>query len=156
MSGANEAFGNSQNLTFLDVDEPEIGADTQGNEYPYDLTLATQTQSQQTQSLAPFSQVDELASQAQRDGSRTTKLKTDSLNKSSNRADPLNGLGKKVEKLSLGELENQSGLPKHACAYCGVSNPACVVMCNSTGKWFCNGRGSTSAAHIVTVITFFT
>ena len=28
--------------------------------------------------------------------------------------------------------------------YCGIHDPAAVVMCTSTKKWFCNGRGNTS------------
>ena len=35
-------------------------------------------------------------------------------------------------------------LPPHACKYCGIHDPAAVVMCNTTKKWFCNGRGNTS------------
>ncbi|XP_078446418.1 RNA helicase [Wolffia australiana] len=40
---------------------------------------------------------------------------------------------------------------EHACRYCGVSNPACVVRCNmpTCRKWFCNSRGNTSGSHIV-------
>ncbi|PHT39760.1 Regulator of nonsense transcripts 1 [Capsicum baccatum] len=40
---------------------------------------------------------------------------------------------------------------EHACKYCGVMNPACVVRCNvpSCRKWFCNSRGNTSGSHIV-------
>jgi regulator of nonsense transcripts 1 len=40
---------------------------------------------------------------------------------------------------------------EHACRYCGVSNPSCVVRCNvpSCRKWFCNSRGNTSGSHIV-------
>ena len=41
------------------------------------------------------------------------------------------------------KLEPQE-LSPHACAYCGIHDPAAVVMCNSTKKWFCNGRGNTS------------
>ncbi|KAK4350991.1 hypothetical protein RND71_030304 [Anisodus tanguticus] len=39
----------------------------------------------------------------------------------------------------------------HACKYCGLTNPACVVRCNvpSCRKWFCNSRGNTSGSHIV-------
>jgi len=29
-------------------------------------------------------------------------------------------------------------------SYCGIHDPAAVVMCNQTKKWFCNGRGNTS------------
>ncbi|XP_039134628.1 regulator of nonsense transcripts 1 homolog isoform X1 [Dioscorea cayenensis subsp. rotundata] len=43
------------------------------------------------------------------------------------------------------------GFTEHACRYCGVQNPACVVRCNmpSCRKWFCNSRGNTSGSHIV-------
>ncbi|VEL26902.1 unnamed protein product, partial [Protopolystoma xenopodis] len=30
-----------------------------------------------------------------------------------------------------------------------IYDPACVVFCNTTKKWFCNGRGNTSGSHIV-------
>ncbi|XP_048469912.1 paired amphipathic helix protein Sin3b [Rhincodon typus] len=40
-------------------------------------------------------------------------------------------------------------LPLHACSYCGIHDPACVVYCNTSKKWFCNGRGNTSGSHIV-------
>lgn len=42
-------------------------------------------------------------------------------------------------------------LPEHACKYCGIHNPACIVRCNvpSCKKWFCNSRGNTSGSHIV-------
>ncbi|GAA5990491.1 hypothetical protein JCM11641_007736 [Rhodosporidiobolus odoratus] len=40
-------------------------------------------------------------------------------------------------------------LPPHACSYCGIYNPACVVKCLICNKWFCNSRGSTSGSHIV-------
>ena len=29
-------------------------------------------------------------------------------------------------------------LPDFACRYCGIHDPACVVLCNATKKWFCN------------------
>ncbi|KNH07326.1 mRNA decay factorlike protein [Perkinsela sp. CCAP 1560/4] len=42
-------------------------------------------------------------------------------------------------------------LPPHACAYCGTHDAQSVVRCGvpNCGKWFCNGRGNTSAAHIL-------
>ncbi|KAI8546748.1 hypothetical protein RHMOL_Rhmol07G0143600 [Rhododendron molle] len=45
----------------------------------------------------------------------------------------------------------KGGYAEHACRYCGVTNPACVVRCNvpSCRKWFCNSRGNTSGSHIV-------
>lgn len=67
----------------------------------------------------------------------------------------LNGLDNKVASATQGineltfeeDEEDQfymKDLPKHACAYCGIHDPACVVYCNTTKKWFCNGRGNTS------------
>lgn len=46
---------------------------------------------------------------------------------------------------------NRKELPDHACRYCGIHNPACVVRCNapSCRKWFCNSRGNTSGSHII-------
>ncbi len=46
---------------------------------------------------------------------------------------------------SVGEGESVA----HACAYCGIHNAASVAKCVSTGKWFCNARGSTCGSHIV-------
>eukprot|EP00164_Ancoracysta_twista_P012521 GFYU01019681.1.p1 GENE.GFYU01019681.1~~GFYU01019681.1.p1 ORF type:complete len:1021 (+),score=253.32 GFYU01019681.1:29-3091(+) len=45
----------------------------------------------------------------------------------------------------------ETELPEHACKYCGIHNPACVVRCNfpNCRKWFCNSRGNTSGSHIV-------
>ena len=33
-------------------------------------------------------------------------------------------------------------LPDFACKYCGIHDPACVVLCNVCKKWFCNSRGN--------------
>ncbi|KAK0530268.1 ATP-dependent RNA helicase [Tilletia horrida] len=43
----------------------------------------------------------------------------------------------------------QADLPPHACAYCGIHNPSCVVRCLICNKWFCNSRSSTSGSHII-------
>lgn len=40
-------------------------------------------------------------------------------------------------------------LPAHACAYCGLHDPASVVKCVSSDKWFCNSRGNSSGSHII-------
>ena len=40
-------------------------------------------------------------------------------------------------------------LPDHACSYCSIYNPACVVQCLTTKKWYCNSRGNTSGSHII-------
>lgn len=41
------------------------------------------------------------------------------------------------------------GESEYACAYCGLADPECVVKCVDSNKWFCNGRGNTSASHII-------
>jgi len=41
-------------------------------------------------------------------------------------------------------------LPEHACAYCGISDPASVVYCKADGRWYCNGRGNLPGSHIIT------
>lgn len=45
--------------------------------------------------------------------------------------------------------EREVALPEHACRYCGIHNPSCVVRCITCKKWFCNGRGNTSGSHII-------
>ncbi|CAL8129215.1 unnamed protein product [Orchesella dallaii] len=40
-------------------------------------------------------------------------------------------------------------LPDHACRYCGIHEPSSVVQCNICDRWFCNGKGLTSGAHII-------
>ncbi|RYH29331.1 hypothetical protein EON65_08845 [archaeon] len=40
-------------------------------------------------------------------------------------------------------------IPEYACSYCGIAEESSVVKCVETGKWFCNGRGNTSASHII-------
>ncbi|VDD79775.1 unnamed protein product [Mesocestoides corti] len=60
----------------------------------------------------------------------------------------------KVGSVNLQSLEDETStfleeLPEHACAYCGISDPASVVLCTNSKKWFCNGRGNTSGSHIV-------
>ena len=59
-----------------------------------------------------------------------------------------------VELESVAGDDNDEGyvgveLPEYACAYCGLSDPSCVVKCVDSGKWFCNGRGNTSASHVI-------
>ncbi|KAH9434347.1 hypothetical protein MCOR02_012552 [Pyricularia oryzae] len=51
--------------------------------------------------------------------------------------------------LSLKAAEEEKELPEHACAYCGIHSPACVVKCLGCKKWFCNSRGNTSSSHII-------
>ena len=69
----------------------------------------------------------------------------------------VNGVAKAISEFSFEEGAEDEGegeqknLPDHACKYCGIHNPACVVRCSAPTcrKWFCNSRGNTSASHIV-------
>lgn len=47
-------------------------------------------------------------------------------------------------------LSKDVELPKEACAYCGISSPACVAKCNICNKWFCNNKTTGSGSHIIT------
>lgn len=49
------------------------------------------------------------------------------------------------------EDRRMSDWSQHACAYCGIHDPAAVVQCLQTKKWFCNGRGNTSGILFVTL-----
>lgn len=51
------------------------------------------------------------------------------------------------EIISQLDLEERN---PYACCYCGIDSPDTVVQCIPCKKWFCNSRGSTSAAHIIT------
>ncbi|KAK1790837.1 hypothetical protein P4O66_014696, partial [Electrophorus voltai] len=133
-----EAYGpSSQTLTFLDTEEAELlGADTQGSEFEFtDFTLPSQTQTQgQTQS-----QLDNQVNGP--DG--VLQNGEDAVVKPS----------QLLAELNFEEDEEDTyytkDLPVHACSYCGIHDPACVVYCNTSKKWFCNGRGNTSGSHIV-------
>ncbi|XP_061409775.1 regulator of nonsense transcripts 1 isoform X1 [Lethenteron reissneri] len=138
-----DAYGpSSQSLTFLDTEEGElIGADTQATDFDYtDFTLPSQSQGGPSQGgqldAPPHGQLNGP------DGALA------------------NGMDEAVAKAtqSLAELNFEEDeedayyskdLPSHACSYCGIHDPNCVVYCNSSKKWFCNGRGNTSGSHIV-------
>lgn len=48
------------------------------------------------------------------------------------------------------EPQPEPSLPDHACAYCGIHDPACVVNDKLDNRWYCNGRGSLPGSHIIT------
>ncbi|XP_022243255.1 regulator of nonsense transcripts 1-like isoform X3 [Limulus polyphemus] len=137
-----DAYGpSSQTLTFLDTEEVTelLGADTQGSEFDFtDFTLPSQTQTSQLEH--PQNHI-----RSQLNGPEV----------------PLqNGLARDVATATqgFGELtfeedeEDQyyaKDLPDHACKYCGIHDPGCVVQCNVCKRWFCNGRGNTSGSHVI-------
>ncbi|CAH3109622.1 unnamed protein product [Porites lobata] len=142
----------SQTLTFLDTEEADFGADTQGSEYEFhDFTVPSQTQTQ-SQASQPES------SQPLVNGNVVDKK--EELNNGPvavNDDSKVDGGVAKVNN-SLGELNFEEDedetyytkdLPAYACRYCGVHDPASVVQCIQCKKWFCNGRGNTAGSHIV-------
>ena len=68
-------------------------------------------------------------------------------------AEEAQALAEGVSELALEEDEEEllreENLPTQSCAYCGVHNPACIVRCNKTGKWFCNARSGTLPASCI-------
>lgn len=50
--------------------------------------------------------------------------------------------------LGVGLWKSGPGKCTSFYSYCGIHDPNCVVMCNSTKKWFCNGRGNTSGRYV--------
>lgn len=46
--------------------------------------------------------------------------------------------------------QQEEELPEHACAYCGIHDPACVVKDKVDNRWYCNGRGKLPGSHIIT------
>ncbi|TKY90469.1 hypothetical protein EX895_000467 [Sporisorium graminicola] len=78
--------------------------------------------------------------------------KTDSASHAHLMHDNLHGGTTRLYDAGIGDDVDQTllqNLPEHACAYCGIFNPSCVVKCLICNKWFCNSRGSTSGSHIV-------
>ncbi|EDV33574.1 uncharacterized protein Dana_GF21587 [Drosophila ananassae] len=131
-----DTYAPSSALSFLDMDENELlpGADTQPTQYDYrDFTMPSTSQSQ--------TQGEQLELHPRRSGGDSHPRL----------ASITNDLG----DLQFEEEDDEAGssyvkeLPAHACKYCGIHDPATVVMCNNCKKWFCNGRGSTSGSHII-------
>lgn len=44
---------------------------------------------------------------------------------------------------------NSALVSDHACAYCSIDHPNCVVRCNTCDKWFCNSKTGISSSHII-------
>ncbi|KAH8368799.1 hypothetical protein KR084_006048 [Drosophila pseudotakahashii] len=134
-----DTYAPSSALSFLDMDDNELlpGADTQPTQYDYrDFTMPSTSQSQ--------TQNDQLELQPRR-----------SVGTDSSSHPRLASITNDLADLQFEEEDDEAGgsyvkeLPPHACKYCGIHDPATVVMCNNCRKWFCNGRGSTSGSHII-------
>ncbi|CAG0894471.1 unnamed protein product [Darwinula stevensoni] len=125
-------------LTFLDTDDGDlIGADTQGSEFDFtDFSIPSQSQTQ-------ASQLDPQQSQPpQVNGELRPNLDGE-----------ISNVTQSIGDLQFEDEDEETyytkDLPEHACKYCGIHDPSCVVLCNVCRKWFCNGRGNTSGSHII-------
>lgn len=54
-----------------------------------------------------------------------------------------------MKGMKLNAPEEEKELPAHACAYCGIHSPGCVVKCLACNKWFCSAKGNSTSSHIV-------
>lgn len=139
----------SQTLTFLDTEEADFGADTQGDEYEFhDFTVPSQTQTQ-SQASQPE------PGQPVVNGSLDKKEELANGPVPSNEENGVSKVTNSLGELNFEEDEDEvqsfysKDLPSHACSYCGIHDPASVVLCYHCKKWFCNGRGNTSGSHII-------
>ncbi|KAH8261736.1 hypothetical protein KR044_005835 [Drosophila immigrans] len=140
-----DTYAPSSALSFLDMDDNELlrGADTQPTQYDYrDFTMPSTSQSQtQGDQLADL-QPRRVSVHANEIQPRLASITNDLADLQFEEEDDEGGGGG-------GSLAYVKELPVHACKYCGIHDPATVVMCNNCKKWFCNGRGSTSGSHII-------
>ncbi|ALC49824.1 Upf1 [Drosophila busckii] len=147
-----DTYAPSSALSFLDLDDAELlrGADTQPTPFDFrDFSMPSNAQSQ--------TQGDQLDLQPSRRpssdmNSRLVSMTNDLADLQFEEEDDEGGGGSGVIVGSGGGVGGAAfakELPAHACKYCGIHDPATVVMCNNCKKWFCNGRGSTSGSHII-------
>ncbi|KAK2552912.1 Regulator of nonsense transcripts 1 [Acropora cervicornis] len=137
----------SQTLTFLDTEEPDFGADTQGSEYEFhDFTVPSQTQTQSQASQPESSQplVNGNAVEQKEDLSNGPVVGNEDSKVESGVPKVSNALGELNFEEEDDETFYTKDLPVYACRYCGVHDPASVVQCIQCKKWFCNGRGNTA------------
>ncbi len=136
VDGPYSATCSSQPLTFVDSDFVGV-ENTQASEFNYELTFPADMSTFQSQ---------------QQPGDHTQATQQGATQDNNNNE----GIGQVTKDLNTLNFEDDEeemykviDLPKHACAYCGIHDPASVLMCNTHKKWFCNGRGLTSGSHIV-------
>ena len=147
IDGPYSSTNNSQPLTFIDNDFVEA-ENTQATEFSYDLTFSNENNAFQTQSGIGNNS----NSNANNASSQLTMTESSQIT-NGNEGNDLNQVVRDLNTLNFEEDEeemyNVIDLPSHACAFCGIHDPASVLMCNQHKKWFCNGRGNTSGSHIV-------
>ena len=112
----------SQTLTFLDTDEADFGADTQGSAYEFtDFTVPsqTQTQSQASQPL-PDSQQSLINEKGEDEKEKLTNGE-EVLVDGEQKGDDVGNVAKTLGELNFEEEEDETyytkDLPPHACRY---------------------------------------
>lgn len=140
---------NSQALLFVDDEDSNyIYPDSMTDDLDIDFTYPSQTQASQLENNNEFKTIEE--TDYTETNNNTGNNENSNTNNSSN---SLQSVVRSLQEFAFEEDEDDQfiskDLPKHACQYCGIHDPACVVLCNATKKWFCNGRGGSSGSHIV-------
>ncbi|XP_021948594.1 regulator of nonsense transcripts 1 [Folsomia candida] len=143
-------------LDFFDAEEYELESFGKndfgafGFDTGQSLTQDYLTQSQFTQPKRDFPQP-EFSSQVDQDDSSSSSSDDDDKSKSHHSYNDEGSQG--LDDLRFEDDEDEGTifrkLAEHSCKYCSVHDPAAVVMCNICKKWFCNSRGHSSGAHII-------
>eukprot|EP00053_Salpingoeca_punica_P018610 m.183108 g.183108 ORF g.183108 m.183108 type:complete len:1045 (+) comp17467_c0_seq2:72-3206(+) len=130
-------------VSFLDLD---YGGDTQGSQFGYSDFTGTQSQSQPQSHFQDDDSTQDTFAESQ-----------DTIPRTADDARAVDELASNMGEMGFEDEEDEadeegfvmSKLPAHACRYCGIHDPASVVYCTGSQKWFCNSRGNTSGSHIV-------
>jgi len=134
------------------------GSDTQDFDTNLDFEFDSQTQVETQEdfpndSLFSADFVNDTDTQEYEEGTQETDF--DGVTQTQDEGDEADGM--KLDFADDDEFNDSTeenidfnNLPPHACSYCGLSNPDNVVRCDVCNKWFCNGRGVTASAHIIT------
>jgi len=108
----------------------DIGVDSQGEDYQYPFTLPSQSQLEDN--LKSKLTIHESIQETRENGAERELQFED-----------------EDDEAVGGGGGFQGCLNSTCCSYCGISDPATLVMCNATKRWFCNSRGNTSGSHII-------
>ena len=110
--------------------------DSQGEDYQFHYTLPSQSQLDTETNISKHQAIHETEGIREEDGHESTRelqFEDDE--------DDVGACG--------GDYPGSTSHPGTACSYCGIHDPASLVMCNICKRWFCNSRGNTSGSHIV-------
>ena len=118
----------------------DIGVDSQGEDYQFHYTLPSQSQLETSADHLNLSKLAIHDEREERDSHGHTDLQGE-LQFEDEDDEDLNNRDSALMRAGAGS--------RQACSYCGIHDPASLVMCNICKRWFCNSRGNTSGSHIV-------